>query len=141
MRNTTIILLTTLLLFTVVNENVKADNNSLVQEEQKNSLTAGIFKLTDKIFDFSGDILTLGNKEKGTNEKQKFDIVKNLLSLGEDAMNFSWKIISMGEDEQEQKQSHYQQYPTMQQWDNIEAMSIFMMIAEIFANNAVGDGI
>lgn len=139
MRNTTIILFATFLLFTVFNENVFAGNNSLLQEEHKKDIVVELFKLTDGIFEFSEDILTIGNKEKGTIEKQKFDILENLLSLGEDAMNFSWYIISMGEDEQEQKQNNYRQYPTRQQWENIEAMSFFMLIAEYIANNAVGD--
>jgi len=76
MRNTTIIFFITLLLFTVCIENVKADNNSPVQKEQENNIVEGIFKLADDILKFSGDILTLGQKEKSkvehTNpEKQK----------------------------------------------------------------------
>lgn len=66
MRNTTIIFIITLLLFTVCIENAKADNNSSVQKEQKNDLVEGVFKLADDILKFSGDILTLGQKEKST---------------------------------------------------------------------------
>ncbi len=64
MKNTTIIFIITLLLFTVFSENVKADNNSPVKKEQKNDLVESVFKLAGDILKFSGDILTLGQKDK-----------------------------------------------------------------------------
>ena len=66
MKNTTIIFIITLLLFTVCSENVKADNNSSAQKGQENNIVEGLFKLADDILKFSGDILTLGQKEKST---------------------------------------------------------------------------
>ena len=66
MKNTTIIFIITLLLFTVFSENVKADNNSPVKKEQKNDLVEGVFKLAGDILKFSGDVLALGPKDKST---------------------------------------------------------------------------
>ena len=145
MKNTTVIFIITLLLFTVFSENVKADNNSSVHKEQENNIIEGLFKLADDIFKFSGDILTLGQKEKGTSSdksvvknKQEFDIIKGLHGLAKDAVNLSWEIITLGYDEEEH--DYYQEWPTCQQWENVEAASCLMFIAECLANSAVGDG-
>ena len=143
MRNTTIILFITFLLFAVTTENVNAESNSPIQKEQKNDLVEGVFKVTDEIFEFSGNILKIGNKEKGTIEKQvaqdnkNFDVVENLRSFVRDAVKFSWNIITLGYDEQEQDYGNYREYPTLQQWENIEAMSIFIEIAEVFINDVI----
>jgi len=143
MRNTTILLFITLLLFTVCIENVKADNKSPVDKEQKNDLVEGIFKLADDILEFAGNILTPGNKEKGNSSDKsvvtnKFDIIEGLHGLVKDAVNFSWEIITLGYDNEDQ--NYYQEWPTHQQWENVEAASCLMFIAECLANSAVGAG-
>ena len=63
MRNTTTILFTTILLFSITIETVKAESSSTVQKEQKSSLTKNIFTLADKILKFPGNILTQVNEE------------------------------------------------------------------------------
>jgi predicted ribonuclease toxin of YeeF-YezG toxin-antitoxin module len=150
MRNTTTILFTTILLFSITIETVKAESSSTVQKEQKSSLTKNIFTLADKILKFPGNILTQVNEENSNKfenvstkeqvvpNKQKNDIVNNLYSFGEDIVKFSWNIVTLGYDEKDS--SNYQEEPTYRQWENVEAMSIFMFIGECFANSSVGDG-
>lgn len=153
MKKTTIILFTTFLLFTVCIENVKAESSSSVRKEPEIDLIESLFKLADEIvdgiFEFSEDILTLGNKEKPANaeetptekpvvqKEQEFDLIENISNFGVDVVKFSWKIITLGYDEQEH--DNYQERPTRRQLENAEAMSVFMMIAECLANSAVGN--
>ena len=142
---TTTILLTTILLFSITIETTKAETTP-TPKEQKSNIVEDIFKFTDEILTFSGNILNLGKENKCENtpakeqvvqDKQENDIVKNIYSFGGDVVKFSWNIITLGYDEKES--SHYQERPTHEQLENAEAMSIFMWVGECFANHAVGD--
>ena len=141
----TTILLTTILLFSITTDTVKADTTP-IPKEQKSNIVEDIFKFTDDILTFSGNILNLGKenncentpvKEQVVQDKQENDIVKNLYSFGEDIVKFSWNIITLGYDEKEE--DHYQERPTHEQLENAEAMSIVMWVGECFANSVVGD--
>ena len=151
MKNTSIILFIVLLSLTVCSENVKADNNLSAQKEQEINLFEGVFRFAEEILGLAGDIITLGQKDKGTKventsidkpvvkNKQEFDIIESLHGLAKDAVNFSWEIITLGYDEEEH--DYYQEWPTYQQWQNVEAASFFGFLAECLANSVVGNGL
>ena len=66
------------------------------------------------------------------NEKQKADAIGWISRLCENVVTLSWKTIFS--EDNEGYTYHYADEPTEQQWQNIEAFSLFMTISEAYAN-------
>jgi hypothetical protein len=71
--------------------------------------------------------------EKQVNDKkQKADAIRWISGLCENVVTLSWKTF-FSEDTEGYKY-YYVDEPTEQQWQNIEAFSLFMAISETYAN-------